>query len=344
MSAVVEGEGEEGQVGLFMKLVLEHFNCNSDVCFKPAVIREDDDTSIEGEGNQPEFVSHVNQEGYAVIPFPQVPCEHGYFSSDIKSTLSHLNSYIRSPVMSPFHPIWIFMIPDAWKVVHALYDVVAPILGHDCVLEPSFFAFLLKGGVEVVERADSTHGTDELKTYSGSNFGLPHRDYTYSESNDEDGTPKMLSVWVPLDDATLDNGCMYVVPKWCDKEFKSLGNKRVASRVSSGATAINFPLHSVRPLPAVGGSVCLWQGSLIHWGAACSPHSTDPPRASIAFTFMRKDVDQLGDFPPILRSDIADIASDGSVKMQLICRSLLMYNQWLFLNRTVPSDIVDQCV
>jgi hypothetical protein len=49
--------------------------------------------------------------------------------------------------------------------------------------------------------------------------GLPHRDYTYAETADAEGAPRLLSVWIPLNDITLDNGCMYVVPKEFDFNF-----------------------------------------------------------------------------------------------------------------------------
>ena len=49
---------------------------------------------------------------------------------------------------------------------------------------------------------------------------MPHRDSSYDRCvSPEDGRPIKLSVWVPLVDATLDNGCMYVLPKNCDALF-----------------------------------------------------------------------------------------------------------------------------
>jgi ectoine hydroxylase-related dioxygenase (phytanoyl-CoA dioxygenase family) len=48
---------------------------------------------------------------------------------------------------------------------------------------------------------------------AGESFTLPHRDYPFSEAFDGKGRPAIMNVWVPITDATLDNGCMYVVPK-----------------------------------------------------------------------------------------------------------------------------------
>jgi hypothetical protein len=40
----------------------------------------------------------------------------------------------------------------------------------------------------------------------GTNFALPHRDYTYAEATASGGEAQLLSVWLPLNDVTLDNG------------------------------------------------------------------------------------------------------------------------------------------
>jgi len=51
------------------------------------------------------------------------------------------------------------------------------------------------------------------------NFAKPHRDYEFSQCNTEDGDPFILVIWMPVSDSTLDNGCMYVLPKDADADF-----------------------------------------------------------------------------------------------------------------------------
>merc|ERR1712238_326878 len=85
------------------------------------------------------------------------------------------------------------------------------------------------------EQGENTHNYRGL----GSSFGLPHRDYSavdslYYGGNDNDDDvdehhpnhqkqqhrpPAVLTVWIPLNDATTTNGCMYVVPKEFDPDF-----------------------------------------------------------------------------------------------------------------------------
>ena len=57
----------------------------------------------------------------------------------------------------------------------------------------------------------------------GSNFPLPHRDYSAKEAwtaddgDGDGGEPNLLCVWMPVTDATLDSGCLYVLPRGADK-------------------------------------------------------------------------------------------------------------------------------
>ena len=65
----------------------------------------------------------------------------------------------------------------------------------ECMLEPTCAAYQL----------DCEAAARRNNRYSGTNFGLPHRDYTYSDSHAADGTPNTLTVWVPLTDVTVDS-------------------------------------------------------------------------------------------------------------------------------------------
>lgn len=116
----------------------------------------------------------------------------------------------------------------------------------------------------------------------GQNFSTPHRDYSCSEawSNDkwvrgttgDVGSPNLVCVWVPLTDATLNSGCLYVVPRESDQLFDDSEHPdhlRPASTETDGGTACRFPIAAARPLPTEAGSVCMWAGQTIHWGGVC---------------------------------------------------------------------------
>jgi ectoine hydroxylase-related dioxygenase (phytanoyl-CoA dioxygenase family) len=231
-------------------------------------------------------------------------------------------------------PVFCFMQDAVWDLIStSLWDEARLLLGDDCVLEPSFFAWSLK---------PATTSNGQI----GQSFGLPHRDYPASEAMFDDGkTPKLLNVWIPINDATLDNGCMYILPKEFDTQFarpEDYAHMRAATAVKGAAVCkLRFPLNGARAVPAVAGSLLSWCGNTIHWGASCSPHSASPPRQSIAMTFRRRSVAQLeGAGEPITRE--AARTMSANMRLALIARSLLLYNQWHTLKSTaVPPVIYD---
>ena len=83
----------------------------------------------------------------------------------------------------------------------------------EVVLEPSFAAYALEKPASILEKKKSENGN---KKYVGQNFGQPHRDY----ARDDDA----LSLWLPLNDVDVDNGCIYVLPKEHDHERNASQN------------------------------------------------------------------------------------------------------------------------
>jgi hypothetical protein len=69
-----------------------------------------------------------------------------------------------------------------------------------------------------------------------------------------------ITVWVPLTEATIGNGCMYLIPQ--DRVLPTLPacylNWTAVSHDELGTL-----LRNVTPLP---GSILGWNDSLIHWG------------------------------------------------------------------------------
>jgi hypothetical protein len=269
-------------------------------------------------------------------------------------------------------PVFCFMNDAVWDFVAAsVWPVVRALLGVDCVLDSgSAFAWSLKatgkstfprdGEFRSWQNAVSSINTTVPKETEeeghrgfGSSFGLPHRDYSaadslhYQDDEGKDGQsdhPAILNVWIPLNDATLDNGCMYVVPREFDTDFANPDNNHAhmnpAKEVMRGQSSkIHFPLHGVRALPAPAGSLIAWYGNTIHWGSSCSRYAK-VPRKSIALTFRRADMnvgasDVLAPAdarmvhqpsPPITMAQACDMTP--AMRLALISRSLLLYNQW----------------
>lgn len=275
-------------------------------------------------------------------------------------------------------PVFCFMSDSVWDfVAEQVWPAVRTVLGVDCVLDSgSAFAWSLKAtgkstfprdgefrswqnAVSSINPTVPKEKEDEGHRGFGSSFGLPHRDYSAVDSlyhdPDEEGEegkvgpkaatdhPAILNVWIPLNDATLDNGCMYVVPREFDTDFARTDGHHAhmnpATEVQRGLSSkIHFPLHGVRALPAPAGSMIAWYGNTIHWGSTCSRFAK-APRKSIALTFRRADIkvgagvhelDEASRIhrpsPPITRSQARDMSP--AFRLALISRSLLLYNQW----------------
>ena len=87
-----------------------------------------------------------------------------------------------------------------------------------------------------------------------------------------EGTWRGRSHWVPLTDATLDTGCLHVVPRDADRLFdepEHPDHLRPARSEADGGQALRFPAGAARAIPAEAGSVCVWAGQTIHYGSPC---------------------------------------------------------------------------
>ncbi|HVV86696.1 MAG TPA: phytanoyl-CoA dioxygenase family protein [Kofleriaceae bacterium] len=148
-------------------------------------------------------------------------------------------------------PLASFAFDGAWELAAVLGEHASAAFGGAARLMPSFWAWRLDAA--------------EARGWA------PHRDHTDAELGD-DGRPQAVSLWIPLTDATADNGCMYVVPAPWDPQYP---NPRATTEVMF--------LQAIRALPAAAGSVLGWTSRLLHWGAMARPGS--PPRISISFEF-----------------------------------------------------------
>jgi hypothetical protein len=99
--------------------------------------------------------------------------------------------------------------------------------------------------------------------------------------SDSGGDESRLTVWVPLTDATLENGCMYVIP--LDRLPDDLRREYVKLDSVTNAQLSRL-LQSARALPSPAGAYLGWNHRLIHWGSVSSNHAE--PRISVAMEFV----------------------------------------------------------
>lgn len=93
-------------------------------------------------------------------------------------------------------------------------------------------------------------------------------------SLNKDGTPRALSVWLPITDATTENGCIYVVPADQDRNYgKGTGERADAC------------LQAIRALPARAGDLLIWTGETYTWQSRSARHNADGPQLALSWEF-----------------------------------------------------------
>lgn len=100
----------------------------------------------------------------------------------------------------------------------------------------------------------------------------PHDDYRSSGDT-------FLSAWIPLSDATVENGCMFLLPAGPSRDISDAvdSDRHLAPRVVRAA------LQDVIALPADAGAMVGWRGDILHWGGANAGGAE--PRLSLALEF-----------------------------------------------------------
>ena len=163
----------------------------------------------------------------------------------------------------------------------------------------------------------------------GENFGqLPYIWGHFVPANSRGWRPhvdgpsnlKKLTVWLALNDATLENGCMYVVPR--NAETEKISDQFLTIESIDREEAMKL-LQNVKALPAPSGSYLGWGPYLIHWGSASGPLAAG--RISISAEFAARPSNSLADAPTLL-----DLRPDAplpsfSTRLRLIAHALQNY-------------------
>lgn len=188
-------------------------------------------------------------------------------------------------------PVFAFVYDEFWQIRSHLSFIMSEMLGQNYWQLPDFWAWYVEGNC-------SSRGWP------------PHRDRLVS-TEQADGTPNSLSVWIPLTDATIANGCIYVLPSSLDKSF-SVWFKAVIENI-----------QGIRALPASAGSILGWKQSLLHWGAQSSMKASNP-RISLGFEFQRGNIEPFNN--PLLDPSVIPSFEH---RLGLIGRQILQYQHIL---------------
>jgi hypothetical protein len=137
-----------------------------------------------------------------------------------------------------------------------------------------------------------------------------------------DGPPFLgkLTVWLALTDATLENGCMYVLPR--NSQTEKFTDHSLETESSERADALSLLQHS-RALPAVAGSCLGWGPNVIHWGSVSGPSA--PARLSISVEFASRDMNPPDEGLTILDADPAAPLPTFETRLHLIASEIKHY-------------------
>ena len=151
-----------------------------------------------------------------------------------------------------------FVYDDFWALFERLDPVVRAVLGPGYWRLPDFWAW-------------------HVNPKAAQSGWSPHRDKGRT-SLFADGTPKSVTIWVALTEATPLNGCMYLVPADRDPVY---GTRR--------ENDWRHALSDVRALPTPAGGGFCWNQAVLHWGSHTSTRAV-APRIAVAMEFQAANV------------------------------------------------------
>jgi len=145
-----------------------------------------------------------------------------------------------------------------WEILDAILPVAREALAHDVAILPSFWAWRIEPG----RKGWHAHRDDAPR------------------ARDQNGNLTMLTIWVPLTDATPRNGCIHCVPAYFDLAYEN-----------PHANNVVFDNQYIRAVPATAGSILGWSHALLHWGGVCAPG--EPARIATSYEVIRSDLPDL---------------------------------------------------
>jgi len=153
--------------------------------------------------------------------------------------------------------VFAFVFDDFWSIARSdvLLDFVSSCLGGSCLQNTVIWAHW-------------------VPAIAGSAGWHPHVDI----GNGDGGSH--LSIWVALSDATVDNGCIFLVrPSGITPEI----NRALEEKSDIPYAQYRHVLQNVVALPTAAGSAIGWRGDVLHWGGVNSGGAV--PRMSLALEF-----------------------------------------------------------
>jgi phytanoyl-CoA dioxygenase PhyH len=232
---------------------------------------------------------HVEQHGYGALPvfLPE-------------STLATLNATIDGVVAAGWPPVFAFVFDALWSAVRssAVRAVLDGTLGAGARQVPHVWVHV-------------------VPPVAGARGWAPHKDGGLAR-----GSRSRLSVWLALTDASVENGCMYVLPR--SVASSSIVDRQWDSESVSVADAVRL-LSGARAVPARAGSALVWDFDLLHWSGARTGGGV--ARRSLSLEFAAADVEPVADERALLACGPGDPLPSFEARLRFIAEGILQYSK-----------------
>jgi hypothetical protein len=232
---------------------------------------------------------HLREHGYGALPVFLPP-----------PVLAKLNRAIDAVTAAGWPAIFAWVFDELWFTVRtlAVARLLEGALGPGAAQVPHIW-------VHIVPAVDGARGWGPHK-----DGGLAH------------GSRSHLSIWIALTDASVDNGCIYVLPRstasaaFIDRDWAT-GEIPVADAVRL--------IGAVRALPAPAGSALAWDFDVLHWGGV--RRGPGGPRRSLSLEFIARDTAPFEDEHPLLPCGAGDPLPEFADRLTYIAEGLLQYGK-----------------
>lgn len=192
-----------------------------------------------------------NQDGYFQLPGVIAP-----------EGVRRLNDAIDAVAGAGWPPSFVFVYDEAWQCARS--PRLAPVL--ESVLGPGYLQ-ICHVWAHVV------------KPVVGATGWSPHTD-GHTTSNPRG----RMSVWMGLTDATVDNGCMHVIPRGATSSAPDLIARFQQRDGQFVRTEVAALLHASHALVTAPGDALGWGFDIIHWGGVV--RRVGPERRGFSFEYL----------------------------------------------------------
>jgi hypothetical protein len=196
-------------------------------------------------------------------------------------------------------PVFAYVYDELWQVLRtpSLTALLSSALGPGYRLSPRVWAF-------------------HVPAEAGAAGWPPHVD-----GGANTHTTDRMTLWIPLGDATLENGCMVVVPKNRLPDTTPDAFANDMSRLPPSTW--RAMLQGSRALPARAGSVLGWDFQVIHWSGIVG--DAEAPRVSLAVEAFGESIVPTPSEEPLLDPGQLPPLRE---RLRAIARGLLSYERF----------------